>query len=145
MGIGWSWFLWPLRARASLCVLVFYTSKSHDWFQPGHLLGGPSALSDAICVTEEAYVRAYAQKERRNPYEESSSFLRRDRRCGCRPGFSYLLHHSRDLSPAHHDASAGFASNACCGLFHPSHHLCCRGPGDPSEISEKVVARATRE
>src|SRR5260370_42258827 len=83
--------------------------------------------------------------ERRYSSEESSSLLPRDRRCGGRPGFSYLLHHSRDLSPAHHDASASFASNACCGLFHPSHHWCCRGPGDSSEISEKVVARATRE
>src|SRR5438270_13906837 len=83
--------------------------------------------------------------ERRYSYEESSSFLRRDCRGGCRPGFSCLLHHSRDLSSAHHDASAGFASNACCGLFHPGHHWCCRGPGNPSEISEQVVGRATGE
>src|SRR5256885_12687869 len=82
--------------------------------------------------------------ERRYLYEESSSFLRRDPRCGCRPGFSHLLHHSRDLSPAHHDTSAGFASNACCGLFHPGGDFRRRGPGDPTEISEKVVARATR-
>src|SRR2546426_7825581 len=30
------------------CVLVFYAAKSHDGFQPGHLLGGTNALSDAI-------------------------------------------------------------------------------------------------
>ena len=30
------------------CVLVFYAAKSHDGFQPGHLLGGANALSDAI-------------------------------------------------------------------------------------------------
>src|SRR5260370_5097358 len=82
--------------------------------------------------------------ERRYSYEESSSFLRRDCRGGRRPGFSRLLHHSRDLSPAHHDASAGFASNARRGLFHPGRHWCRRGPSDPTEISEKVVARATR-
>src|SRR6266851_5456467 len=30
------------------CVLVFYALKTGDGFNPGHLLGGPNALSDAI-------------------------------------------------------------------------------------------------
>ena len=30
------------------CVLVFYALKTGDGFNPGHLLGGPDALSDAI-------------------------------------------------------------------------------------------------
>jgi ABC-type transport system involved in multi-copper enzyme maturation permease subunit len=30
------------------CVLVFYALKSGDGFSPGHLLGGPNALKDAI-------------------------------------------------------------------------------------------------
>ena len=59
--------------------------------------------------------------------------------------FSWLLYYSGDLSPAHHDASTGFASNACCGLFPPGHHCCCRGPGEPSEINEQVVARVNHE
>src|SRR2546421_3355404 len=103
------------------------------------------SLRESTYVSQRRQTLKRLLIERRYSYEESSSFLRRDPRCGCRPGFSCLLHHSRDLSPAHHDASAGFASNACCGLFHPSHHWCCRGPGEPSEISEQVVARATRE
>jgi ABC-type transport system involved in multi-copper enzyme maturation permease subunit len=33
---------------AAWCVLVFYALKSPDGFQPGHLLGGPDALSHSI-------------------------------------------------------------------------------------------------
>jgi len=33
---------------AAWCVLVFYALKTGDGFTPGHLLGGPNALSDAI-------------------------------------------------------------------------------------------------
>ncbi|GAC1566717.1 MAG: hypothetical protein NVS3B14_10480 [Ktedonobacteraceae bacterium] len=33
---------------AAWCVLVFYALKTGDGFNPGHLLGGPNALSDAI-------------------------------------------------------------------------------------------------
>ncbi|HET9919710.1 MAG TPA: ABC transporter permease subunit [Ktedonobacteraceae bacterium] len=33
---------------AAWCVLVFYAMKTHDGFQPGHLLGGPEALSHSI-------------------------------------------------------------------------------------------------
>src|SRR5205085_10259339 len=33
---------------AAWCVLVFYAMKTHDGFQPGHLLGGPDALSQSI-------------------------------------------------------------------------------------------------
>ncbi len=33
---------------AAWCVLVYYSLKTSDGFQPGHLLGGPNALSDAI-------------------------------------------------------------------------------------------------
>src|SRR5947209_1899431 len=110
-----------------------------------HFVGRLPSLGENTYVSQRRQTQKRLLIERRYSYEESSSILRRDRRCGCRPGFSYLLHHSRDLSPAHHDASAGFASNACCGLFHAGHHWCCRGPGDPPEISEKVVGRATRE
>src|SRR6266567_3943360 len=102
------------------------------------------SLGESTYVSQRRQTLKRLLIERRYSYEESSSFLRRNCCCGCRPGFSCLLHHSRDLSSAHHDASAGFASNACCGLFHPGHHWCCRSPGDSSEICEKVVARATR-
>ena len=33
---------------AAWCVLVYYATKTADGFQPGHLLGGTNALSDAI-------------------------------------------------------------------------------------------------
>lgn len=33
---------------AAWCVLVYYALKTSDGFQPGHLLGGPNALNDAI-------------------------------------------------------------------------------------------------
>jgi len=33
---------------AAWCVLVFYAMKTHDGFQPGHLLGGANALSQSI-------------------------------------------------------------------------------------------------
>ncbi len=33
---------------AAWCVLVYYSLKSPDGFQPGHLLGGPDALSHSI-------------------------------------------------------------------------------------------------
>lgn len=33
---------------AAWCVLVYYSLKTSDGFQPGHLLGGPNALSDSI-------------------------------------------------------------------------------------------------
>lgn len=33
---------------AAWCVLVFYALKTSDGFQPGHLLGGPDALSHSI-------------------------------------------------------------------------------------------------
>jgi len=33
---------------AAWCVLVYYSTKTADGFTPGHLLGGPNALSDAI-------------------------------------------------------------------------------------------------
>jgi ABC-type transport system involved in multi-copper enzyme maturation permease subunit len=33
---------------AAWCVLVYYALKTVDGFQPGHLLGGPNALSDSI-------------------------------------------------------------------------------------------------
>src|SRR5207244_6368310 len=102
------------------------------------------ALQESTYVSQRRKTLKRLLIERRYLYEESSSFLRLDLRCGCRPGFSCLLHHSRDLSPAHHDASDGFASNACCGLFPPGHHWCCCGPREPSEINEQVVACATR-
>jgi len=33
---------------AAWCVLVYYSLKTADGFQPGHLLGGPNALSDSV-------------------------------------------------------------------------------------------------
>lgn len=37
-----------LFVLAAWCVLVYYALKTTDGFQPGHLLGGPNALSDSI-------------------------------------------------------------------------------------------------
>src|SRR6266700_6468725 len=71
----------------------------------------PTSIEWGACVASHLLVYCPCSKRKCSTHEESSSFLRLDPRCGCRPGFSCLLHHSRDLSPAHHDASAGFASN----------------------------------
>src|SRR2546426_9227740 len=102
------------------------------------------SLGESTCVSQRRQTLKRLLIERRYSYEESSSFLRRDCRGGRRPGFSRLLYYSRDLSSAHHDASAGFASNPRRGLFHPGGDFRRRGPGNSTEICEKVVARATR-
>src|SRR5260370_5772897 len=54
VNLGHRRLIWAMLALdllfvfAAWCVLVYYSLKSPDGFQPGHLLGGPDALSHSI-------------------------------------------------------------------------------------------------
>jgi len=93
-----------------------------------------------IVVPSSVSNRAIYSSLRKDPiiYEQTNPLLWRDCRGSPRPGGSRLLSDSRDLSPTYLDAPAGFASNACGGLFPPGRHLHPGGTGEPPVGTQQV-------